>query len=551
MGRMDPRTRRAAGRSPAGASSIRAALTLVAAWCLTAPAGGPAAGAPPGPSGRALKVRTHVSETTNLIHWVDNLAGSSIGKTAPTYRRYWQQRFGGFDMADRAALDAFARIRNLPLPSPASVANASGCLPIEDGTLEWPERFMAEAMAARSVDRFVDALSDRLDGAQIEDLRAALDRFAPRFHRIWRDMDHVHRFDRRFRRYLEDSDLPGFLEQMARFFGVSGSTLPTMHISFIALPDDGVTHAEADGDRLLVEIRPSDTPVDQVPVVVHETAHFLMRWMTPDQTDTLARQAFGAGEAGGLAWRLIWEGLPTAIGQGIARARFDPRRFSADDPWYHLATIDRFAKMTYPSVAEAMKRSVTLHDGLMPRFVEMIRRSGLGSRIGMRDWLSPSFFAAGEGMDLTVHAVRRRLGVRLDAATRLFPLDDAQGDDWLRRYACVPGLAIVSESELARAARLGDERLLGEEEIRRVAAYLAEGRAGVLAVGRRRAGGAVFFLVPREAGLADDLVGGFARLRGVPGGMIPFGPPSRENSRPMLGPGAMPEQHDPGGKMLY
>ena len=76
-------------------------------------------------AGTAPPLETHVSEVANLIHWVDNLAGSSIGKTAAVYRRYWQERFGAVTAADRAALETFVRIRNLPVPSQARLANES------------------------------------------------------------------------------------------------------------------------------------------------------------------------------------------------------------------------------------------------------------------------------------------------------------------------------------------------------------------------------------------------------------------------------------------
>ena len=494
-----------------------------------------------GPSTRPPAIETSVQEFTNLVHWVDNLAGSSIGKTAPLYRRYWQERFGGFTAADQEALKAFATIRLLSVPREGGIANEAGCLPQDDASLRWSQFFMSEAMRATTMKGFLAGLSAQLDAGQLESLRLALSRFQPRFAKAWSEMGHVHRFEKRFRRFMAESKMPALLADMSRFFGVAGAPLPPMSISFIALPYDGPTHAEADGDRLLIEIRPGDVPELQIPVVAHEAAHFMMRHMTSEQTDALARQAFSVGDAGVLAWRFMLESLPTALGQGYARARVDPRRFSAQDSWYHYTHIDRFAKRIYPVVSEAMNRGDSIHGGLMSRLAALMSRSIVYRQTGPAGYLIPAFYASGEGLEPAMNVMKHRLGLGYDTASPGFVLSDAAGDDWLRRYACLSGLALVSPAEIERAARLGDERLLDEADVERVRAYIDEGRAGVIAAGRRRAGGVVFFLVVGNTNALSDLVGRFIRLRGIPDAPLPFGPGPPETGRPAGLGRTMPE----------
>src|SRR5262245_59319836 len=97
-----------------------------------------------------LRIETDVSQTTNLIHWVDNLAGTSIGKTTLVYRRYWLDRFGPNDTQDAQALATFARIRRLPIPTGRGAAlNDSGCLPQPPDLPSWHQIFMTQAMTAR------------------------------------------------------------------------------------------------------------------------------------------------------------------------------------------------------------------------------------------------------------------------------------------------------------------------------------------------------------------------------------------------------------------
>jgi hypothetical protein len=496
-------------------------LALLAAL-LAVPGAAPAAGAAAG--GTTPPIETRVSEVANLVHWVDNLAGSSIGKTSAVYRRYWQERFGPITEADRAALERFARIRNLPVPSQARVANENGCLPLEDGTPGWHQRFMAESMKAGSVRQFVDALSGSLQKADRAALLAGLETFRPRFEKVWKDMGFVQAFERRFDRYLVEGGLRGYLLDMARFFGVAGASLPAMKISFIALPAGGRTHAEADGDHLLVEVRPEDAPQDQVQVIAHEAAHFMMQRMSFAQLDALARQTFAAGDAGAATWRYLWESMPTALGQGLAESRLTPQRFSMANPWYHIPQIDRYAKLVYPAIVEAMERHETIHDGVMPRMVDLMERSPVYRQMNPAGLLMTAFYISGDGLEEPLRALRHRLGLGTDVTSRSFALADPSGADWLKRYACMGGLALIAPAELDRAAALGDERILDEAGVAAARALLSQGQS-VVAAGRRRSGGVVFLVIVSPADAGKDIAASLARVRGIPAAPVALGAP--------------------------
>ncbi|HZI92837.1 MAG TPA: hypothetical protein VFE84_01225 [Patescibacteria group bacterium] len=467
----------------------------------------------PEPAQTRLRIQTDFSYTANLVHWVDNLAGTSVGKTMFFHQRYWEERFGPMDGEDRRALEEFARIRRLPVPAIGrAVVNESGCLPVESEGLGWNQLFLAEAMGAGSLEDFRRRMATHLDEQDVARLMASIDRFGPRFERVWKDLSYVKRFDARFRRYLGEDSLPRYLAGLAGFFGVAPGPDRPMKISFIGLPSDGPTHAEADGDYLLIEIRPTDSPRDQVEVVSHEASHFLMRLMSADQVDKLARQSFGEGEAGPIFWRYVWEGLPTALGQGVAQAKLSPENFSLARPWYHLETIDRFAKLIYPAVAQAIAASRPIDDGLVAVMTRILGVSPLVREAHVADFLMTAFYLAGEGQAPHLDALRQRLG---PGSGRTLALDDPAAADILRRYVCLPGMMLVGPSELARAAALDGAPLLSDELVSQSIERSSRG-LGVIVVGRRASGAPVVFVVAPKTGPVGPTLEALTRLRGLP-----------------------------------
>jgi len=467
------------------------------------------------------RIESDVSFTANLVHWVDNLAGTSVGKTMPFYRPYWERRFGPLTPDDQAALDDFARIRRAPMLSAGrDVVNQSGCLPVAADGLVWHQVFLVEAMSARSLDGLREGLASHLGAADLDRVMGALQRFRPRFEEVWKDLDYVRRFEARFKRYLAAGELPAYLASVAGFFGVTPRDDQPMKISFIGLPsDDEATHAEADGDHLLIEIRPSDTPHDQVQVVAHEASHFLMRRMDAARIDGLARQAFGEGEAGALFWRYMWEGLPTALGQGLAEAKLTPSEFSLSHRWYHIDTIDRFAKLIYPAVARAFAASQRLDDGLVPSLTRTLAVSELMSEARPNEFLMTAFFASGEGLGDEMDLLRRRLALRGDAGSKSFALDDPEAPELLRRYACLGGVALVRPADLERVNTLEGSPWLSAEVVAQARQQASRGVA-VIASGRRAGGGPVFVLVAPKDSLIRPLVEALGRFRGLPDRLI-------------------------------
>jgi hypothetical protein len=468
-----------------------------------------------------LRLQTDVSYTANLVHWVDNLAGTSAGKTMPAYRDHWRARFGSHAETDLQALRAFASLRHGGGPSPGArpgIRNDAGCMPVEADEMSWHQRFMAAAMEAGSVDGLARALYPDAP-AERELLGASLAHFEPRFRQVWQDLGHVRAFEARFHRFLEQGGLPGYLDTLAAFFGVDAAATPPMRISFIGLPVDGPTHAEADGDHLLVEIRPGDTPETQIQVVAHEASHFLMRRLDPARVDALAAEALAQGEAGALVWRLMWEGIPTALGQGLAEARLIPERFTLTQRWYHLDSVDRFAKLIYPGIVESVAAGRPLDGPLMAHMARVVQGSSIFTKASPRDFLMTSFFVVGSRLDLAGQALQRRLGLASMPPASRMTLDDPRLEDLLRRYRCLPGVLLLGAGELGRAAALDGGLSLPARAMRQAADRAARGDGSIL-TGRRTGGGPVFVLVAPDADSAAPVMEKFLSLEGIPRGVV-------------------------------
>lgn len=434
------------------------AVTLVLSSILTA-APTIASEKPPPPTAGGVvdpdlpRFEISVSYVANLVHWIDNLAGSSRGKTIRTYRRYWQARHGAHTPEEMDQLRRWEAIRakpqNLPQPEPRI---ENGCLPQVGDSPGWRQVFLLRSYEASSIGDFVDSLSGHLDDAERSDLRSILEAFEPRFATIWQSMSHMKEFEGEFRRYIDSSALRPFLGEVARFLGVRPGDFPPGRLQLMALPEESVTFASAIGRHLMMEIRPGDGPEEQVQVIAHETAHYLWQMMTPERIDALATQIHSASGNGPVIWTMMREGIPTAIGQGLADARLVPRRFGLQYPWYHIASIDRFAKESYPLLGEALTKRQTIDQGLLPR-IALSGAGALAASAAPTDHLVEALHVVGQGM---LPAYSQLIQQRPFARRWLFPVTDPEASTFLGRYRCLGGLILLGPAEAASPATVAE-----------------------------------------------------------------------------------------------
>lgn len=442
-------TGRTASAPAAAAVPIVAALLLAACAARGAAPAAPSARAP---AASLPEFEVKISRFANLVHFVDNLAGTSQGKTIRAYRRYWADRVGFPDGRDRELLGTWTALRYKNVPRrPATILNERGCLPWSEPDPGWRHRFLVRSYDAESIDAFVDSMEGDLEPEEMSRLREVLEAFEPPFDEIWKEMTFLPRFKESFEAYLRDSGLRPFLGEMARFFGVDPSAFPPGRIHLMALPADSGTHAQANGRDLLMEIRPNDTPIEQIQVISHETAHYLWHLVAPDRNDALARQAHEASPRGAVIWRRLRESLPTALGQGLAEARLAPQRFGLQHRWYHIDAEDRFAKAIYPVVERAFREGRRIDDGIMAELARAADASTALRHAAAADYLNDVLFAVGDGMIGPYTELRSNLPME---TAWTFGLADAEAAGFLDRYACLTGVVLLSPSDAARAGDL-------------------------------------------------------------------------------------------------
>jgi hypothetical protein len=298
-----------------------------------------------------------VTRVASLVHFVDSLADTSGGKSVPTYRALWAARIGAPTEQDRAALEAFRAARRSSTGAARCSEPAAGSVNARPG---WPTRFLYTMIESRDLEGFMADVGPCLTAEESRGLESALLHFTPGFEEFWRESAWLPAFDRDFQDFLAAGRLPLYLGEVARWFGVDPGASPPPVISFVMLPATAGTHAQALGRRLLVEVRPLDTPDDQISVVAHEESHYLFEQIAPDRLAALEARAVAAGEDGAKVWLLLQEAIPTTLGQGLAVARLRPDAFRPNAAWYHRPEIDALAHVIYPLVRDGVDSGRTI-----------------------------------------------------------------------------------------------------------------------------------------------------------------------------------------------
>ncbi|RMG44375.1 MAG: hypothetical protein D6718_10195 [Acidobacteria bacterium] len=400
-----------------------------------------------------------VSHAANLFHWIDNLAGTSGGKTVAAYRRQWIRRVGRLTAADHEALVAFRRARMWNPPPPEALPPGNpGCVPFREPHLAVRQRVTAAALAARSLTDLERRLRGILPPEQAGAMVDALRHFRPAFdERIWPRSRYLFPFARSLQRFLARERTSALVRRFADYLGADLSGNAGARLGLVALLEDGPTHAEADGSDLLIEIRPGDVASDQTQVVFHELAHDLFRRIPPDRRERLAREFFARGRHGATAWKLVREGLPTALGQGVAQRRLAPWDFRFEASWYHVRAVDLFAHAIYRTVRETLDHGGTVEERLPDAAVRWVSRSPFRH-------LPPA-----AALDAVLVASRRDdvpavapFAARIEALGKWrVAYDEEEGRRILARYACAPLVLFLRERDLTAHRPLLETLLRG------------------------------------------------------------------------------------------
>lgn len=450
----------------------------------------PAATAATAPAGSApVVVETRVSYVAHVFHWVDYLAETTPSKTRESFYRRWNRRFGSLDERDRAVLAQFRQVRaGGALAEPPLASAGDGCVPAVD-PVDTPRQVLSAAsMRANDLDQFASLMREFLGPTEAEAVAVALRHFEPRIRQLWPETAFLAPFQKSFDAFIAAPATQQLITDMADYLEAKPRPGATVHISLVAaLGEDTGTHAEASGEYLLLEVRPADTPEQQVQVLFHELAHYFMQRMPAETRAGLAARMFRGGFRGALAWNLAREALPTALGQGLAQAKLAPRQFGSMQKWYHRPAEDALAHALYPGVSRAFAAGGTVS----PTLPELLQQGLTPEAVSA----APPFLAAVEAGFLAPARLQPALLalVRVLAGPRYWrvPLDGPQAQAFADRFSCLPLVLLVQVSDLERAPVPDAERA----RLRQAWTQLAHGSAGIIAAGERASGAPLLWLL--------------------------------------------------------
>jgi hypothetical protein len=297
-----------------------------------------------------------------LFHWIDSLAGTTVGKTVPAHRAEYLRLFGRPTDADREQIAAFVAAREEHAQREAESAARAGVAPRASAML-------GVFCASASVEAALASLKPELTPGAWDGLAKALAYFRPKYEIVWDGGQVPQGFLHAARSDPGRAQLEALLAKIVRFYGVDPLGVPPPRIALVPVPPGWGTHAEAMGSVLLLEIRKGDSLADEASVVVHENSHFLWTLMPAARREQLAAAAAGMGDAEQRTYRLFHEAIPTALGQGVADRAFRPTNWSLDGFWYHIDEVDRCAKRIYPVIMDALDGGLTLDETLIRRAI--------------------------------------------------------------------------------------------------------------------------------------------------------------------------------------
>jgi hypothetical protein len=365
-----------------GADTFRRAAAVFAAALLATAAAAASRPREPFLIEHPFPVEARTSFPGGLFHWMDSLAGTTVGKTIPAHREEFLRLFGPLTGDDTRHLNAFVAARaehmkmrrELP-PSPLPRATGSALLGI--------------FCRGGSVDAALASAKPELTPESWAGLDAAVRHFEPKYRTVWNGGAVPQAFIDSARADRLRPRLEALLAKIARFYRVDPTQAPPPRIALVPVPEGYGTHAEAIDGVLLIEIRPRETLSDEASVIVHELSHFLWSIVPAERQQRMAGYVLGLDEASARTYRLLGEGIPTALGQGVADRIFRPRQWSPEAAWYHLIDVDACAHRVYPLVSYALEADQPFDERFLLRFFQQSAPGGGSAGSRRRFLVSP------------------------------------------------------------------------------------------------------------------------------------------------------------------
>jgi hypothetical protein len=314
---------------------------------------------------------------------------------------------------------------------------------------------------------------------------------------------------------IKEKALLEITEQAAAFYG---ARFPDNYIIFFHLlfkPMSLSAHSEQVENHALLEVREREVIESQLPSLIHELCHHLIRLAPRQEQEKLAQAFIGSPKAHSLAmYNLLDEALASAIGNGLVmKSLVSEERFqkylAREKSFYSDPFIDRAAKALTPVVARRMATGTSIYSGDFA--LEYLQ--AVGDALGE---LRESPMLSLKIMSGIFNPAQRPVYwkfldiVSAGSAFGFDSLSSPEGWDFLNRHTALNSVVFLLKTELPELQRKGV--LLGKENLKRIGKVASTNKSFVYGI-RRSPNSHIYVFVGADSASLESLITMFAKSK--------------------------------------
>lgn len=470
--------------------------------------------------GKSFEFQFRVSEISNLAHQLDCLSGVAPDNDNG-YRKFWAAKLN-WSKDDDAQLAVWRNLNQkyqgklkieqteeTGLPYPINGASIDSVL-LQD-------RLRFASLLSSNPGEYRRHIELLVLPADVNKFVGVITHFYPRFHSWW-EAEARQVLSARSEQYVKlirEKSLIELTERAAAFYGAE---FPDNYVIFFHLlfkPMSLSAHSEQVENHALLEVRDKEVLASQLPSLIHELCHHLIRLAPRRQQERLARVFIESSRPYSLSvYNLLDEALASAIGNGlVVKSLVSDEDFqqylSREKSFYSDPFIDRAAKALMPVVARRMAEGLSIYSG---DFADEYL-GAVGDALGE---LRNSPMLSLKIMSGIFNAAQRPVYWKLldtvsaGSAFGFDSLSSPEGWEFLDRHTELSAVILLLNTELPELQRKGT--LLGKGNLKRIGKLANSDNGFVYGVRRSPKSHVYVFVGPNSASL-ESLITIFAKSK--------------------------------------
>lgn len=468
----------------------------------------------------SFEFQFRVSEIGNLSHQLDCLSGIAPDNDNG-YRKFWTAKLG-WTNEDEKQLEIWRELNQ----------KYKGRLKIEqteDGKLNYPingasidsvvlqDRLRFASLLSSSIEDYQRYLEILVLPAEVKKFTGVIKHFYPRFH-LWWQAEAEQLLNARAEQYMslvKEKSLLDLTKRAAVFYGAQFPDDYVIYFHLLYKPMSLSAHSEQVENHALLEVRDKEVISSQLPSLIHELCHHLIRLAPREPQEKLARDFIEGSLPYSLAvYNLLDEALASAIGNGlVVKSLVSDEAFqkyqAREKSFYSDPFIDRAAKALMPIITRRMAEEASIYSGDFA--AEYLR--AVGDALGELKFSPMLAFKIMAGVfNLPQRPAYWKFldAVAPGSAFSFNSLDSGEGWDFLERYKELNAAIFLLNSELPNLKRR--EALLGKANLKQIDKIGRVGKNFVYGI-RRSSKSHIYIFVGTNTASLEELVAAFAKSK--------------------------------------